>query len=138
MRRDGTPPRRARNGRLWTIRSTLVTKDRLRLPLPLSTCTSDFSARRRPEEALEPGVRREPAAVSPLRLDRALGALARRGDPVLLDDNPAVVAVELREEAGEVDVAGAEVAEDAAARGALEVGRRVQHVEADVLQVDVV
>src|SRR6266542_6610131 len=65
----------------------------------------------------------EPRAVPRLGGHRLACILARSGDQILLDDEPAAVAApgELREERGQIDVAGAELAEDAAAPGFLHV-----------------
>ena len=84
---------------------------------------------------LEAGVLGEPAAVPNLRLDLRGRVVVRSGHPVLLDDEPARIAVELCEEPGQVDVSSPELAEDAAAPRLDP--RPVQPVEADVLDVEV-
>src|SRR5262245_9191248 len=85
----------------------------------------------------EPGMLGEPAPVACLRLDLRGGIVLRAGHPVLLHHEPAVVAVEPGEEAVEVGVAGAELAERAGAPGLGPVARAAHHLEPDVLQVQV-
>src|SRR4029450_13223087 len=65
----------------------------------------------------EPGMVGQPGPVSRLCLDLRSGLVARARNPVLLDDEPTVVAArrELGKEPVEVDVPGAELAEDAPA-----------------------
>ena len=86
----------------------------------------------------------EPCAIPHLRLGRLGDHLVGSRDPVLLDDDPPVVAdvAERAEEPWEVDVALAELAEDPAPPGLDHVGSvrddLAQHVHPDVFDVDVV
>src|SRR5919197_4963711 len=59
-------------------------------------------------------------------------------NPVLLDNEPSRVAVEVTEEPVEIDVAGAELAEDARGPRLVPARRAAEDVEADILQVHVV
>src|SRR5262249_1592750 len=115
-----------------------------RLPAPhKGDPASESEARRltgaRAARALE-AEPREPSSVAALGQRGGHDVLPRRGKAVLLDDHPAVVvgARELGEEALEVGVAGAELAEDAVPPRLVPTGRTPQDVEANVLQVDVV
>src|SRR6266542_6180455 len=81
---------------------------------------------------------REPASVARLRRDLPRRIFVRAGNPVLLDDEPARVAVQLLEETLEVDVTGAELAEDAGTPGRVPAGRAPQHVESYILDVEVI
>jgi hypothetical protein len=81
----------------------------------------------------------QPAPVSRLRLDLRSGLVVRARNPVLLDDEPTVVAArrELGKEPVEVDVPGAELAEDASAPRLVPRVGGPKNIQADVLQMDV-
>src|SRR4029453_9076695 len=81
----------------------------------------------------------QPAPVSRLCLDLRSGLVVRARNPVLLDDEPTVVAArrELGKETVEVDVPRAELEEDAPAPRLVPRAGGAENVQADVLQVDV-
>src|SRR5579862_6394747 len=93
---------------------------------------------------LDPDMGPQPLAVADLRLDSLLDGLVVTQDAILLDDDPArVIALpQSGEEPRQVDIAGAELAEDPPPPCLEGIGvmleDRTQHIEANVLDVDVV
>src|SRR3954463_123790 len=88
-------------------------------------------------EGLDREVLAQPPAVALLRRDVIRRVVAGTREPVLLDDDPSVVADEGVEEASEVDVAGAEFAERAVSPRLGPITGVLDHLERDVLEVHV-